>query len=221
MAYKKYKGKGKAHRKAIQSWYNTAYTMTPKQLASQALKGVWYLKGLVNSEMKHVITASASTPSNSGSIIHLTAVGQGDSDVANRSGNSIFVRNLFARLSFERNASATNTFVRYIFFIDTQQVGDTNPTVATVLNSSSTLSALNTGTAGRFKILKDGMVSLSSSGQSAIYKKIYLNMRHHVRYNADSGSDQQKGAIYLLVISDQATNTPTFTYNIKIGYHDN
>lgn len=205
-------------RRRTAPWYRRRYTAM--QLATKAAKGVWYLKGLVNAEMHHHIKASSGSITNSGTVLHLTDIAQGDND-AERTGKSIFVRNVFSRLAVEQHASATHTGIRMILFIDTQQVADTSPSVTNVLESTSILSSLNTETAGRFKVLKDWTFYVNDTSSTTRVIKYFKNLRHHVRYNGTAGTDQQKGALYLLYLSDEGTNQPTLYWNIKLGYHDN
>lgn len=219
MAYIRNRNYRRRYRKKNVPWYNKKYNAM--QLAAKAARGVWYLKGLVNSEMKHYITANSGTVNNTGTIVNLCAISQGDSDVGNREGNSIFVRSVFSRIQCVQHASATNTQFRIIFFIDMQQVADTAPSVSNILNSTSCLSSLSTGSAGRYKILKDYCFSTNTASGTTRDIKYFTNLRHHVRFNGSADTDIQKGCLYMLFLSDQATNTPTLYWNTKIGYHDN
>lgn len=191
-------------------------------LAKQAAKDIWYLKGLVNSEMKHYIVSATANPDNStGTVVNLVATAQGDSDVGDREGNSILLRNILIRLAITQNVTATSTFYRIMLVQDTQQIGDTAPTVGNVLNSASTTSSLNTGTAGRFKILKNWFFSTDDFKSNTRNVEYFKDLRLHIRYNGSAASDIQKNGIYLMMLTDQPTNTPSIAYNCKIGYHDN
>lgn len=189
-------------------------------LAKQALKDIWYLKGLVNSEMMKNDVASSTTIANTGSIIRMVDIAQGDAD-GQRTGNSILLRGINLKLVFTQNVSATDTLYRIILFQDTQQVADTNPAVADVLESVSTLAPLNSESVGRFKIMKNWFFHTSNSSDTVKHVKYYLNLRQHMRYNGTASTDYQKGGIYLLILSDQGTNTPTMFYNKRVYYHDN
>jgi len=200
-------------------WYEKKYNAA--QLAHKAYKGVMYLKGLVNSEMFHLVTASNTTVSNTGTVIHCTAIAQGD-NIGSRQGNSILLRNVLARITLEQNASATSSFYRVMLVFDTQQVGDTAPGVSDILNSVSTLSSLNVAQPGRFSVLKNWFLETSNGQGTAKILEFYDgNIMTHVKYNGTANTDIQQNGLYLLLLSDQASNTPTVTYNIKIGYHDN
>ena len=200
-------------------WYSRKYNAM--QLASAAWRGVRYIKGLVNSESYRVITSGDVNPTSSGTIVHYTSVAQGDGPTT-RTGNSIFVRGLMVNLNIKLNPSVTtSTFCRIIAFIDTQQIGDTSPAVTDVLESANVNSSLALNTAGRFKILRSWEFDLNAVNKPSKVIKQWFNMRHHVRYNGSNGSDIQKGGIYILYLSTEATLAPNIGTNNFIRYHDN
>lgn len=199
-------------------WYRRKYNAL--QLASAALRGVRYVKGMVNSEMLHLENNASTTVSSTGSIVHLTNISQGDTD-SGRTGNSIFARNLMIRIITTQHASATNTFCRFILFQDNQQLSDTPPGVSDVLSFVSTISPLNSGTFGRFKVLKNWYFALDSGAQKSKIIQYYRKLWHHVRYNGSATTDIQKGGLYLLMLTSEATNVPSVAYDVRLGYHDN
>lgn len=190
-------------------------------LAKKAYRGINYLKGLVNSEKYHLDTSiSGQTINTAGVVSHLTAIAQGDNDPG-RTGNSIFVRGLSYSFSLNMNASATNTWVRFVILIDTQQVGDTSPGITTVFESVNVGALMNHLTLGRFKIIRDKVYVFNSSNLTSIQKKGYISMRHHVRFNGTADTDIQKGGIYLMLVSNEGTNLPVLTGMFRIMFHDN
>lgn len=199
-------------------WYNKKYNAM--QLASAAWKGVNYIKGLVNSEMFTATYTANINPTPSGVVLNLTQLAQGDGNGA-RTGLSVFFRKINARFSVVNNSTAGQVFHRWILFIDKQQIGDTSPSATDVLETADVRSSLNPNTAGRFKILKNWEFYTSQLSSDCKIIKYYKNFRHHVRYNNTSSSDIQKGGIYMLFLSNQSTNTPVVSYNIKTSYHDN
>lgn len=189
-------------------------------MAYSAVKGVSYLKGLVNAELHHYdnITLGSSI-NNTGTIYHLNPIPVGDNN-AERNGNSILSKYLFGRMEFVINGSSTYTFIRCIFFTDKQQIGDTSPGVTDVLSTASQTSPLNSFSAGRFKILKDMTIRLDTMHPSS-NRKIMMKLPFHSKYNGTSGSDIQKNGLYLLVICNEPVNTPAFSYNLRYSFYDN
>lgn len=219
---RRYRKRNFRRRRAAVPWYKRKYNAM--QLAAKAAKGVWYLKGLVNSEkFKHDISTSG-VVADSGGLSGLVSISQGDGD-GQRTGNSIFVRNISIKGSVDYNpASATIQKVRVMLIIDKQQVGDSPPSPSDVLDTTASVNApfsmLNDQTVGRFTVLKSRMYMLSSERPS-VPINWNLNMRHHVRYNGSASSDIQKGGIYLLYISNVSATYPTFYRFVRVSYHDN
>lgn len=189
-------------------------------LAKQAMSGVRYLKGLVNSELfKYEINDTGNSIDASGTIINLNEIAQGDGD-AGRTGNSILAKSLYLNFDFSKHNLATNTYLRMLLFIDKQQISDTYPSVTDVLDTASVLAPLNNATVGRFTILRDMRVVLNDN-RPGIFFKIYKKLFNHIRFNGGLATDTQKGGVYLLFISNEATNAPTVSFRGRLCYHDN
>lgn len=226
MAYQRRYRRRRFNRRRNVPWYNKKYSAA--QLAVKAVKGVSYLKGLVNSERFVHQRSLSFTPSDSGDIYPLSDIAQGDAQV-NRTGNSILARSLMIRGDMTINASITQTVVRIMIIQDKQQVGDQIPTVANILESSfiSTQFAphapLERDTLGRFKVLKSRVYTLSDQRPNSSFS-FFINMRQHIRYNGALASDIQKNGLYLLLISDVNNSTssqPDIKLITKLTYHDN
>lgn len=201
-------------------WYARKYNAM--QLAAKAAKGVWYLKGLVNSEMNHYTANNVITLGNAASptILNLfSPIAEGIDDVS-RVGQSIFVRAIKFRINIILNSTSSTGF-RFLLVQDNQTISDTAPTLTDVLQTGSTLAFLNHNTLGRFKVLKNWYFTLDSAKANS--KDISYNqvMRHHVRFNGASAGDTQRGAIFLMMFCDVSSNQPTLSYNYRIDFHDN
>lgn len=194
-----------------------------QDVAYSALKGVYYLKSLINVEMKKFdIDSSTST---SGNVILFNEIGQGDTDQT-RSGNSILMRSLSLRGYIKSNASATSTRVRLVIFIDKQQISDTAPAQGDILDGdqNSITANLNNNTVGRFSILANKVYTINQfiSGVAVTVPfKFFFRLQKHARYNGTTGADIQKNGVYMLVVHDEATNVPTIGYTSRLTYTDN
>lgn len=223
MVYRRnYRRKRFVRRRRAVPWYNRKYSVS--QMASKAIKGVNYLRGLVNAELKKYDVVSADDPSSSGIVIPLHDMGTGDSD-SQRNGNSIFVRYVNVGGFIRHNMAATNpSQVRIMLFIDKQQVGDSVPTpsmvLETVANTQTPYSKLNSDTVGRFSILFSRIYQVNEQRPCISYF-IKKSMRHHIRYNGMLSTDVQKGGIYLLIAGPNVTNNPRVTWNSRLSFHDN
>lgn len=154
------------------------------------------------------------TVSTAGNVDNLTAIAQGDTDTT-RSGCKITVNGIYLKGQFKNHASATTgTRVMISVVKDTQQVADTVIGYTDVY--STTLSAfplLKDNLYGRFKVIyqKEYIVNMEFSGQQKlirVQKFIKFKKPLRVFYNGAADTDIQKNGLYLIVWSDQATNTP-------------
>lgn len=193
--------------------------------ASWLAKQVWKLKGLVNSEMHKLdVNNAGGTVTTAAYAAHLSAVAVGDTFDA-RTGNSIYARslNIKGQVVYNGTAGATPTFLRLLVVQDTQQIGDTSPAISDVLSTASSgyNAHINAATAGRFKLLYSD-IHATDSVQNTVKKfDINLPMRHHIRYNGTASTDIQKGGLYIMAISDQATNGPKLIFDSRLSFHDN
>lgn len=201
-------------------WYKRRYNAL--QLAAKAARGVWYLKGLVNSELlKNDISIPNTTISDAGLVQSCQLMAQGDGD-SNRTGNSVLARQLLVRIRIAKASTPTLTYVRAYIVIDTQQIGDTLPTLSELLHTVDVDSPLSRTTAGRFKILWTKTILLTGD-KPAYHLERAFKMRHHIRFNGTAGADIQKGGIYLMLLGDQSvsTNYPSLDGHLRLSYHDN
>nr|QKI29035.1 Cap [Lactuca sativa CRESS virus] len=203
-------------------WYRRRYNAL--QLAQKAAKGVWYLKGLVNSEVFKRDTPIPNTTINdsTGYVLNCQPVPIGDS-TGQRTGNSILVRKLLVRTRITKASSPTSTYIRYFILQDQQQISDTNPAFTDLLETPGDIdSPLSNTFAGRFKILCSKTILLTNDRPSFHMERVF-NMRHHIRFNGASGTDVQKGGLYLMMFADQAAaaNYPLLDGHVRLSYHDN
>lgn len=188
-------------------------------IAQKALAVGKYLKGLINVE-KHYFDTNASGPvDNSGSISLLSGIGQGD-DVNQRQGNSVLAKTLLFRTFCNLNTSAESTQLRFIIIKDLENQGST-PSVSDVIGPSpSVITPLNVDHTSRYQVLRDKVLTLKKDMNSYNMKQ-FITVNDHLKFTGSGTTDVYKNAIYLILISDQATNTPSVTWNSRVGYYDN
>lgn len=209
------------------SMRSTFSRMNVGQIASiayGAYKGVNYLRGLVNSEMKkHDVTTSL-LPSDAGAVLHLTDIAQGDTD-ATRDGNSIFLRAINLRGNIVYNSTTAGIqYVTISIVMDKQQVSDTTPSWGDIYDTSGSaiFAHLNNATVGRFSVLYSKTFTLDGVNKIATVFKINKSFRHHVRYNGTASTDIQKGGVYFVYSSNvPTTNFPSINLTSRASFHDN
>lgn len=221
MAFKRFKRFRRATRRKGRGggFFNKKYSIS--QMASSALRGVSYLRGLVNAEMYKLDTPFTGGVGG-GSLTSVIALAQGDGAGA-RTGNSVFVRSINWKGSVSRTTAGNAVqVIRFGILMDTQQIGDTTPTYTDVYGADNPYAHLNANTVGRYKILSTKTVILDTVQKLGVPFEINLPMKHHVRYNGTASTDVQRGGLYIFACSDQASaNYPTFLSEVRLSYHDN
>lgn len=188
-------------------------------IAKTALAGVRAIKDLINVELFNFDISGSISNNTTATIQGLTDIAQGDTD-GTRTGNSLLVKDYQMKLKITKHASATNTYIRHIIFRDNQQIKDTVPVVADLLQNSAYNDFYTATAKGRFSILNDRTYELDANnvGMSV---NITKKMQKHVRYNGSAATDIQKGGIYSMWVSSEAANAPTIAYQNRVRYYDN
>lgn len=205
--YQKYSGKG------------------PSKTAVKALNKVKRLERQV--ELKQASEALTATISTGGSVKELCdTILQGDGE-GKRTGNRIELTGLRVRALIKQSASATQSFVRCIIFSGVNgEMGQTSPyTVSGAINGvleSARPEGMKNWT-GRYntKIHYDHTWALSSTGNNCAYFDKHIKIPQKYRMCVYNGTgDVMKGGLYMLLLSNEATNLVTFDYDTRVYYKD-
>lgn len=204
----------------------TGYMSSVKRglyLARQAVRGVRYLRSLVNVEKKKfdaeniaTIGTGAVTP------VDPSLIAQGDSDQS-RNGNSILVNGLLLKGTMVKHASSGSQRMRILVLIDLQQVADSDPSYTNIIDPSFTdqiLAPLNNESVGRYKILMNRVFTLDTNKPNQTFQT-YFKLSHHIRYNGTASTDVQKGGIYVFAVGDDNTNQAALTIQSRTYFYDN
>lgn len=204
------------------AWYNRKYSTA--QLARKAWSAAKYIKGLVNVEFKKFDQAISMTTS--GSVALLNGISQGDSDQL-RDGNSLKQMSQYGLFTLQAPSTLTQIQCRVIIFKDLQQVADTVPTQAELLDgdiASALHAPLNNETVGRFNVVYDRRFKLIQqiTGQEPFTTiKYFRKLKEHVRYNGSSGGDIQKNGYYIMLIHNGGASVPSLIGNFRTTFVDN
>lgn len=190
-------------------------------LALKAFKMAVALKGIINSE-KHVHdVALTSAISSTGTVTSISGVAQSD-DISGRTGRSVLAKSIQLKTTIASHASATGSRVRTIIFVDNMNQGST-PSVTDILaddgNPESMRNVLTEQ--GRFRVLYDQIHRLDnvSNKQATIDK--YIKLNHHIFYEGTAAANVGKGSIWLLRVSNEATNTVSQNTETRMRFYDN
>jgi len=223
MPYRRsYKSRGRKRKAGGRNFLNRKYSIA--QIASKAMSGVRKIRRLINVEKKYVDAANTDVISSTGNMFGgypiVGFISQGDANTQ-RDGNSVLGQSIYIQHQFKQHTSATHTFVRVIVFVDKQQVADTAPTSTMVLASDDVESMYNYENKTRFEILSDKRWTFSTGSRAAVLTHYTIPYNRHVRWNGTSATDYQKGQVWMLLISTEATNTVTADTRVRFTFTDN
>ncbi len=189
----------------------------PRSSGAKALHMVRKLTQAVEKKA-HTLSVNGTIPT-TGTIDHLTAIAQGDTNQL-RDGNQLHCIYVGGRLQMAQASAASRTFVRVMLVQDRQQIADATPAVTSVLQASTVQAFLNTNSVGRYKVLYDKVISLSDSGVTNVFRKINISMNSNIRYNGTGVGDIQKNGIFLILIGNEGTNLPSITSSWRVRFTD-
>lgn len=186
------------------------------------------VKALINKklrgygEMHHYDNSSNLTMNTTGSLVSITAIGQGDTDIT-RSGDSIKPHRLHFNFNLYGNASG-NTAINRIMIVQ-WRMDDANdaPTIAQVLESVDIKGYQNWDDKRKANILYDR--TFITAPTTANPKYMYhvrrtLSGKRLSKIQYDNAATTGLNNIYALGFSDQATNVPQCNIKWRVEFKD-
>lgn len=204
--------------------YNTKTMKQPKRNQIEQLAArVNNISSKLAAEPKYYQVYSSGSMANTGTVVPITNLAQGDS-VSSRDGNQVKTSDVLIRFKVEGNATyAATQAARLIVVQDLQQVNATNPTpsdLMAVVTGDVTEAPFKIGTVGRFRVLADKRLSLVST--HTISGEIRIKISSIVRYSSTASSDITKNGIYLFYFSNfNTSNMPQLSCWSQLKYYDN
>lgn len=157
-----------------------------------------------------------------GSFVLLTSFAIGD-DYNNRQGRILHLKRLNGVMSIAQHASATETFVRVMLirFMRYSPDSSTTPSFGELLNNAATYYAapnVKPVQHSKYQILMDRMVALSDVGKTCAVMRFnkYYKKAKKIEFDGTGGTSASQGRIYLALISNESTNTPTVAWDINV-----
>lgn len=194
-------------------------------MAKRTATGLNEIRKLINVEEKILQvsrTATACTPT--GALESISTVAQGV-NFTERIGNSIKMQNIEVRGRIFINASATRSIVRIILVRDLDGYGST-PNVGDIMESTGAavdcLAPHDFLNRKRFSFLYDELLTINNTGDSSTVFEISIPHEGHILYlgATAAAASNGKGSLYMLFISDEATNSPTYSFYSRIVFTD-
>ncbi len=192
--------------------------------AAQALTVAYAVRKLINVEYHRVAVSFTADPNTSGAVVNLTAIAQGD-DTNDRQGNKIRLKQLLVQGKITLNSTtATDSHVRMVIVRDNNG-STTQPSIAELYGSVAnfTNNLLKVGdpqTNSRFSVLWDKFIIVDTDkpSKAVAYSQ---SLDSHCFFSGTGATDEGKGAIYLFISSNEATNDPVVNILGQVVYIDN
>lgn len=203
------------------------YASDAWSLAKRTAVGLNEIRKLINIETKFLDTVQVSTNiSTTGGAIVISEIAQGVTSQT-RIGDSVKIQHIEVRGRVNVNPVAANSLVRVLVFRDLDGSG-VPPATSDVLELtgavSAPLSPYKYRNLQRFSVLYDEIFELQGTVQGTAGIPFIYSSAHsgHILYlgtTAASASDG-KGTLYVLAVSDEATNTPSLAFYSRITFTD-
>lgn len=203
-------------------WVNAAYK--GYSIGAKAYKLGSMALGMLNAEKKYYdITSTAvtpSTPATSYTTVSLVSALPVGDDASSRDGCQIRLKSMYINIFSTFNSSATNTQLRWLVVLDRRVVAASTPGWTDIYDSTSVVSPfINIEDQWkRFKILRSGIINLNTNN-AQVNTNIYIPCSLPVRYNTSNAVIMNN--IWLIIASNEATNTPSVAYRYRIRFYDN
>jgi len=206
-------------------------------VAQKAWAASKYIMGFINTEVKvNDVSDTGTVVTNAGTVVNLSNIAQG-TDISQRTGDSILLRHFRLGFYVRANATKLTNLCRILVIRDNEQDG-VDPTPAQITSLTGTTIApigpfnyfmaqpANDRT-HRFEILYDHIahpvVQSEAEIEPVIFEKTYSNGDKHILFDDTAAADasNREGALFLYMISEDATLGPTVTYSARVMYCDN
>lgn len=185
--------------------------------ANYLLKQVKSLREMINVEYKYLDTTLSYNSSTTGGLSSLSDMATGNTTIT-RVGNSIKATSFNAKGTITMNASATASIVDVIFFIWND---DDTPVQADILANVAVNGQLNIGESDKYKVFYRRQFVVDSNMPLRHFKVYKKFGNHHIKYRGSGSTAYEKGTIWCMTISNEATNTPAFASYNRLRFIDN
>lgn len=192
--------------------------MNTEMKASKALILVRRL--MTNTEKKFAFyPESVQSVDSSGVVKPLHQLAQGDQEF-NRSGIKVTAKGVGFHAVIVGHASAASTIFRIMIVVDKRQIMDAAPTISAILQENKPLSYIRGTHLDRWRVLYDKMFVLDNIGNRTAIIRFWKKLNLNIHFNGTGSGDIERNGVYYVILSDQPTNTPTYTSTELITWTD-
>ncbi len=218
--YKRYKPKGSKYYK-YKRRKRPVFGRLDKAAYHMAKKAI----GMLNVEYKfHDVDSTSQTVSSAATIVQLTNIPQGDTDIT-RDGAQVKLTRLNIKYLLTDNGAATPS-IRVMLIHDKQTNGAIYAIGDLLANTAifdSIISPNNLDNKYRFRVLYNKVITFSDSGNQNAYREIFKDLDIRLRFNGSTPSiaDLNSDSLSLVFVSTQTTNLPILHLFARLRYVDN
>ena len=192
--------------------------------SAKALALARQIATMLNVETKNFDTSPfpGAAVDNSGTVVSLSNIPSEESATdqgSARDGDQVRYKSIYLRGQVQIHASATATRLRMMLLIDKQSNAGL-PSVADILEGGGIDNPMNMANRMRFRILRDHVFLLDSDDPQRLVKQ-YVKLYGRAVWAGDTTDEASTNNLVLVMISNEATNTPTATISARLRYVDN
>lgn len=199
--------------------------------AGQLWKDVKFLKDMINVERKvyDIDLTAGALATNVGSTSWMSGIATG-TGFNQRTGMVVKASSFSLKGTIECNASAASpTQVRIIIYINKSLNQGVLPGTSDILQSTGSsgiggpITPYQLNNVGDFTVLMDRKYTVDLVQRNQVNVNFRCKLGHHIRWETtgDLIANTESGHIFMLVVSDQSTNQPSFQYYSRLRYVDN
>lgn len=203
------------------------YASDAWSLAKRTAVGLNEIRKLINIETKFLDVVQVSTNiGTTASVFSISSIAQGLTSTT-RVGDSLRIQHIEVKGRINVNPLASNSLARVLIFRDLDGYG-TAPTGADVLELdaavSAPLSPYKFRNLQRFSVLYDELFEVQGTVQGTAGIPFAFDSSHqgHILYlgTAAAAASNGKGSLYVLCVSDEATNTASLAFYSRFTFTD-
>lgn len=193
-------------------------------MAKRTANGLNEIRKLINIEEKALdVSQSSFAFDTTGTVVPVSQIIQG-LDYNNRVGDSLKMQSILFNYRVFRAVGATTSVVRVLLVRDLDCQGAL-PTTANILQNVGSAQApttpINWLNRKRFAILYDNLTAVTTT-DIGFTDSIRMAHEGHILYlgTAANAASMGKGSLFVVVVSDETSNTPSIAFQTRIVFTD-
>lgn len=137
-----------------------------------------------------------------------------------RDGTKVNFFNIDIRWQCVLHSSDVVTQCRVIVFRDSMQVASTVPLPAQLMSTTSPLSQVNVLNRNRFVVFYDRTMVVGTGMGRVKTGRFNKRVAFETHWSGATAGSHLKNGLYMLIITDESTNFPTFNWSSRLMYND-